>query len=137
MSLKVFLSLDRSPEPFEKPELNEGNSPPLWSGTLEDGMLTMPNGVGDLIGFPSPYHTPRLIPCRCLKFSTQPELALNLSSEILRFFATSLALDRINESESVVVFEDVNDDNQLTSSVSISGNLDGLQSEVSHEGPGE
>ena len=51
---------------------------------------------------PSPCQTPRRIPCRCLKFSTQPELALNLSSEILRVLAISLALLRIKESERVM-----------------------------------
>lgn len=70
------------------------------------GRFELDKGLGSpTVSFealPSPCQTPRLIPWRCLKFSTQPELALNLSSEILRALAISLALLRINESESVI-----------------------------------
>jgi len=88
--------------------LNGGSTAPRSSleGSVEgrfelDKELWSPE-VESFEALPSPCQTPRRIPWRCLKFSTQPELALNLSSEILRVLAISLALLRINESESVI-----------------------------------
>src|SRR5260221_11938895 len=74
---------------------------------------------------PFPWNWPRRIPCLGLKFSTHPELALNLSSGIWSCFPTSFALFRITESVSCT-FLSRHSYSHLASSDSISGNFDGL-----------
>ena len=88
--------------------LNGGSTAPRSSFEVSlAGRFELDKEVGSLVvesfeALPSPCQTPRRMPWRCLKFSTQPELALNLSSEILRALAISLALLRISESERVM-----------------------------------
>src|SRR5271170_552320 len=70
---------------------------------------------------------PPRMPCRCLKFSTHPELALNLSSEIPRYLAVSLAFWRIMASVKMTLFF-LHSNSHLWSCSSTSGNFEGLQS---------
>ena len=69
--------------------------------------------------------TPRRIPHRDLKLSTQPELALNFSSRMSRSCATSLALARINESLNIVPSWLISRSLAI-SLLSIPGNFEGL-----------
>ena len=55
-------------------------------------------------GLAAPAQTPARMPWRDLKFSTQPELALNFSSEMWSMRAVSFALLRMELSLRVIFF---------------------------------
>ena len=70
-------------------------------------------------------HSPRRMSCRCLKFSTQPELPLNLSVVMSKDLAIASARSRISWS---VIPTPLSDHSwrELSIASSTSGNFEGL-----------